>query len=101
RTVERDEHPHEHQEADPSEIEVDLQIAVVGLVRPEHRKRCPHLLQPITEPEALEAGADQRVLSQLEYGRPDFGATGQRRVATRALEDKGPDIECKLQGEKD
>src|SRR5882757_8912417 len=76
----------------PSQVQVDLEIAVmclVGMLPVDP----PHMLDAFSEPETFVAGAKQRIDGQVEDLIPQSRSAGQRRVSPGNLRQTDPRVE--------
>src|SRR5262245_54268400 len=82
----------EQSQSCPSQVQEDLKVAVVRLVRVPPVNP-PELLDPLPEPEALEAGPEQRVGGKAQDLIPERSSTRERRVPSYCLDETYPGIE--------
>ena len=82
-------HHAEQDQAEPSEVQVNLQIAVVRLVRMPP-VRLPEYPRALAEPEAVEPGAEPRVDADAEQVVPQSRPCGEGGISPHRLEE--PDV---------
>ena len=84
-------------QADETEVDVNLEVAVVSFIDPAPAKRLQDEGEARTEPEALVAGAKERISVHAEEDLPQIGSTGEVGVAADHAGDLSINPETKLQ----